>query len=78
MFWIFFGWYILGLCVGALVAIVVSIRKHQKKNVGTIRLDHSDPDRPYLFLELDKGGLEQLKNSNWVVLDVNLQNYISQ
>ena len=45
--------------------------------VGTLRVDTSDPDGPYLFLELHTPVSEVMKQKQ-VTLDVNTQSYISQ
>lgn len=63
------------------VGIVIGMRIHKKedlkKSVGDLRIDTSDPDGPYLFLELDQDpGV--LSNMDYVILKVNTKNYISQ
>lgn len=78
MFWLFLGWHLLGVTVGAFVATVMEIRKRNKRSIGVLRLDRSDPDSPYLFLELDTDGMSKISKLDYVVLDVNLKNYISQ
>lgn len=45
-------------------------------SAGTLRVDRSDPDEaPYLFLELSKE-IRDVVSRKYVVLKVNLQNFI--
>lgn len=52
-------------------------RRKNNKLIGTLRLDTSD-DTPYLFLELEEGGMDKIKKNKFVVLKVSLENYISR
>ena len=45
--------------------------------IGVLRIDRSDPDGPYLFLELSKD-VSYFSNKKYVLLRVNDKNYISQ
>ena len=46
--------------------------------VGSLRVDQSDPDSgPYLFLELSHEGVDAIYKKKYVVLKVNIQDYIS-
>lgn len=47
------------------------------KSVGVLRVDTSDPDGPYMFLELHTG-VEEVMGRKQVTLDVSTQNYISR
>ena len=47
------------------------------KAVGNLRVDHSDPDNEYLFLEL-KTDLDSLKKRREVILNVRIEDYIPQ
>lgn len=49
----------------------------QMNTAGTLRVDTSDPDGPYLFLELHTPVSEVMKQKQ-VTLDVNTESYISQ
>lgn len=49
----------------------------KKDTAGTLRVDTSDPDGPYLFLELNTPVSEVMKQKQ-VTLDVNTKSYISQ
>ena len=43
--------------------------------VGTLRVDHSDPDGPFLFLELSKR-VESVTSKKYVVLRVKAKDFI--
>lgn len=47
------------------------------KSVGVLRVDTSDPDGPYMFLELHTG-IGEVMGRKQVTLDVSTQNYISR
>lgn len=49
----------------------------EKMNVGTLRIDTSDPDGPYMFLELEVG-VEEVISKKHVSLEVSTENYISR
>ena len=66
------------LCAAFGVGIgYVLFHKKSKDPIGTLRVDTSDPDGPYLFLELNTPVSEVMKQKQ-VALDVNTQSYISQ
>lgn len=46
-------------------------------DIGTLRIATSDPDGPFMFLELSKD-VDTVASEKYVVLKVNLENYISQ
>lgn len=61
------------------VAIGVITMSLLIRSVGVIRIDQSDPDdRPYLFLEINRGCYEKLLRSKKVIFEVRKENYISQ
>lgn len=61
------------------VAIGVITTSLLIRSVGVIRIDQSDPDdRPYLFLEINRGCYEKLLRSKKVIFEVRKENYISQ
>jgi len=67
---------IIFLAIGIVLGCILS-RFIPKKIVGTIRVDHSDPDSgPYLFLEITHGGMETIKRKKYVLFEVNLKSYI--
>lgn len=61
-----------GLCVGLII-----YRKYAKKPIGVLRVDSSDPDGPYLFLELETDPSIIIKEKT-VLLKVDTKSYISQ
>ena len=50
--------------------------RNYKEAVGDLRIDRSDPDGPYLFLELDKP-LSSFEQDEYVVFRIKNENYIS-
>lgn len=68
--------FVLGLVLGLVLAFVYrKIRKTE--SIGVLRVDTSDPDGPYLFLELHTGVGEVMRRKQ-VMLDVQTENYISR
>ena len=65
---------IIGFIVGLLFE---TPKRYKKRLVGTLRIDSSDPDGPYLFLEL-RTDVESIKQQKQVVVAVNTESYISQ
>lgn len=69
----------IGLLAGIILGLIFSKLIHKQIKIGNLRLDQSDPDEPYLFLEItDRNGLESIKNNDQVILDVVVKNYVSQ
>ena len=66
----------ISLVVCIMIVFTVSVIYHKKKVKGVLRIDKSDPDGPYLFLELssDPAIIEKQK---YVTLEVNTKSYIS-
>ena len=52
-------------------------KRYKNRPVGTLRLDNSDPDGTFLFLELTTP-LENVTAQKRVTVYVNTENYISQ
>ena len=66
------------LLVGVLIGLLTSRFIFKDKPIGSIRVDQSDPDSPpYLFLELDPGGMNDIYKKQSVRLRVKIKNYIS-
>lgn len=42
------------ILIGILIGFVGASIIHRKRPIGFLRIDRSDPDGPYLFLELKK------------------------
>lgn len=64
--------FVLGVLVGAIFTGVV----FRLFSVGTLRVDNSDPDGPFLFLELSKR-FETIVSKKYVVLRVKAKDFIS-
>lgn len=73
MIWVIIITLLLGMSAGIWFGDLI----RHKKAVGTLRIDKSDPDGPYLFLELKCDPLVIEKLSS-VTLDVSVSNYISR
>lgn len=67
---------IIGLILGGLIGFGISKVISRGDPVGTLRIDTSDPDGPYIFLEL-KTDPNIIMNHKQVLLNVNVKNYIS-
>lgn len=66
------------LLAGILIGLLVSKFVFKDKPIGSLRVDKSDSDsEPYLFLELDAGGMSDIYKKQSVRLRVKIKNYIS-
>lgn len=66
------------LLAGILIGLLVSKFVFKDKSIGSLRVDKSDSDsEPYLFLELDAGGMSDIYKKQSVRLRVKIKNYIS-
>lgn len=61
-----------GIPIGIFIQIYIT-RKCKEQPSGTIHIETSDPDGPYMFLELE----EDILRKDEVLLKVDTQNYIS-
>lgn len=50
---------------------------NKRKSIGTLRVDSSDSDGPYLFLELETDP-NAIKKEKYVLMKVDTRSYISQ
>ena len=62
---------VIGILIGFISASVIR-RKHP---VGFLRIDKSDPDGPYLFLELKKS-INEIVTQKTVLLEVKREDFI--
>lgn len=74
---------VIALVVGAMLGICIGMvwrGVYLKRNaIGDLRVDHSDPDSPYLFLELSGNqSVRTIEQQNYVVLKVRVEDLISQ
>lgn len=69
---------IICLIIGILIGLLVSGFIFKDKPIGSLRVDSSDPDSgPYLFLEVDSGGMSDIYKKQYVRLRVEIKDYIS-
>lgn len=61
--------------VGIMIGFVVSFIVRRKHSVGFLRIDKSDPDGPYLFLELKKS-VNEIVTQRTVLLEVKHEDFI--
>jgi hypothetical protein len=61
---------------GFLVGCGITVAIFKQKCVGALRVDTSDPDGPFIFLEASKS-IDFIASKKSVMLEVNLKNYIS-
>ena len=72
-------WMIIMFVIGVIFGCAVTVISYQRKHVGTLRIDTSDPsDGAYFFLEIESGKAKTIPNQKTILLSVNTQNYISQ
>lgn len=64
--------YILGLVSGFILTNLLQSRKKDEESVGTLRIDETDPDGAYIFLELRKG-IPYVEEMRTVQLDVKVR-----
>lgn len=62
--------FLLGIIAGSIIVKIL-----EPRNIGTLRVDHSDPDSPYVFLEAAVS-MEELQKHKRVILDVKIQDYL--
>ncbi|WP_290235367.1 MULTISPECIES: hypothetical protein [Bacteroides] len=61
---------------GFLVGCGITVAIFKQKCIGALRVDTSDPDGPFIFLEASKS-IDFIASKKSVMLEVNLKNYIS-
>lgn len=61
--------------VGIMIGFVASSIIRRKRPVGFLRIDKSDPDGPYLFLELKKS-VNEIATQRTVLLEVKREDFI--
>lgn len=61
--------------VGIMIGFVVSSIIRRKHPVGLLRIDKSDPDGPYLFLELKKS-VNEIIAQRTILLEVKREDFI--
>jgi hypothetical protein len=61
--------------IGVLIGFAVSSIIRRKHPVGFLRIDKSDSDGPYLFLELKKS-VNEIVTQKTILLEVKLEDFI--
>lgn len=70
-------WLIAGLLAGFGAGYFLSVQLRARTFAGTLREDHSDPtEAPYLFLELEPGGMEKIHQYKTVTFKVKIEDYL--
>lgn len=75
---VFFFGVALGLALMGVV-ILANLKRlvdRYVKPVGTLRIDRSDPDGPYMFLEIDSGKSHLIDTNEFVTMHVEHESYI--
>ncbi len=63
------------LATGIAIGIALSFIFRRRKAVGVLRIDKSDSDGPYLFLEI-KESVSNLESRKTVLLEVKRENFL--
>lgn len=70
---LFIGLFLIGLCVGFGLAILI----FEARSIGSLLIHPSDDSDPYLFLELSKDPYVVMRKK-YVTMKVNVKNQLSQ
>lgn len=65
--------FIIGVVLDSIITRIII----RTLGIGTLRIDTSDPDGPYMFLELSKD-VDTVVSKKYVILKVNRKSFISQ
>lgn len=68
-------WYVFIFLVGIILGIIFEKILSRSSYIGTLRIDNSDPDGQYLFLELSKS-IPSFNRNKRVTMDVKNESYI--
>lgn len=68
---------LIGIAIGCVIMSVVQFRERNHQFIGYIRIDTSDPDGPYPFLE-SRIPMDALMKRKYVIVRIIPENYISQ
>ena len=68
---------VVGIVIGCIIMSIVQFRERNRQYVGDIRIDTSDPDGPYPFLE-SFIPMDALMKRKFVIMRIVCENYISQ
>ena len=65
----------ISLGIGIVIGIIFSRIVFRFISIGNLRVDHSDPDGPYLFLELKKS-VNEIIVQRTILLEVKREDFI--
>lgn len=65
------------LLIGFVVGVVIGFIFARARTIGTLRIDNSDGDGPYLFVELNKS-ISDISTAKTVKLAVRVEDFIPQ
>lgn len=68
--------YICILIIGIIIGCVITIMSTRIKSIGALRIDYSDPDGPYLFLEIASHP-DLIRTKRYITLQVKSDDFIS-
>lgn len=60
--------------IGVIVGYILAVTLKRGKSAGTLKIDSSDPEGPYLFLELSKD-VDIIRGEQYVTFRVDDSNY---
>lgn len=66
----------IGVLVGCFIMNCIQFKERNEQFIGNLRIDTSDPDGPYAFLE-SHTSIENIMQKKYVVLRVEVKDYIS-
>ena len=72
-------YFLVGLVLGLILMKVFSKKNKPMEPSGYLRVDHSDPDSPYLFLEISsQAEMDQIPKKKQICFDVKTEDFIPQ
>lgn len=70
MVWIFVS-LVGGIITGSIITTIIFKKKYSQKALGSLKIDDTDPDGPYMFLELNTN-VSTLSQQDYVILSVDI------
>lgn len=71
--------WIVSMIIGFMIGVFIARFIFKDELIGSLRVDRSDPESgPYLFLEINPGGMKTIYKKKQVRLNITLEDYISQ
>lgn len=66
------AWFVAGWVLGCVISNILYTKCKSDESIGTLRIDETDPDGAYIFLELRKG-IPYVEGMRTVQLDVKVR-----